>query len=411
MSEYQYYQFLAVDQPLNARQQAEVRALSTRAEITATTFTNEYHWGSFKGDPAKLMEHYYDAHLYFANWGSRTVMLRLPLELLDIDTVQPYTIDRHVSAWTTDTHLLLDLSAHDETGEWDWDEGDEHALPVIVGVRAELADGDLRPLYLAWLAAYGVWDRDEDAFDDDDEQELEPPVPAGLGDLTAPQRALADFLHLDDALLEAASATSPPLTDATLTQAELAERIGGLPAPEKDRLLLLVARGRATQGRAELRRHLRPESAQAPDAPAPRTVAELLDAAHVVRQEHHRRAEAERIAQAARRELERLETERIRAAERAAARERRLVTLANDIDGGWDRVEASIATRKPTEYDAAVELLTDLCVLAQRTDQADAFTLRLDALRRRHERKPSLIDRLDQADLPHAPATDAPAVS
>ena len=157
MSEYQYYQFLAVDQPLNARQQAEVRALSTRAEITATTFTNEYHWGSFKGDPAKLMEHYYDAHLYFANWGSRTVMLRLPLELLDIDTVQPYTIDRHVSAWTTDTHLLLDLSAHDETGEWDWDEGDEHALPVIVGVRAELADGDLRPLYLAWLAAYGVW--------------------------------------------------------------------------------------------------------------------------------------------------------------------------------------------------------------------------------------------------------------
>lgn len=70
-----------------------------------------------------------------------------------------------------------------------------------------------------------------------------------------------------------------------------------------------------------------------------------------------------------------------------------------------------IATRKPTEYDAAVELLTDLCVLAQRTDQADAFTLRLDALRRRHERKPSLIDRLDQADLPHAPAPDAPAVS
>jgi hypothetical protein len=41
MSEYQYYEFLAVDRPLDERQQAEVRALSTRARITATSFTNE----------------------------------------------------------------------------------------------------------------------------------------------------------------------------------------------------------------------------------------------------------------------------------------------------------------------------------------------------------------------------------
>lgn len=37
--------------------------------------------------------------------------------------------------------------------------------------------GDLRPLYLAWLDAYGVWERDEDAVDRDDD---DPPVPAGL---------------------------------------------------------------------------------------------------------------------------------------------------------------------------------------------------------------------------------------
>ena len=34
MSEYQYYEFLAVDRPLDERQQAEVRALSTRARVT-----------------------------------------------------------------------------------------------------------------------------------------------------------------------------------------------------------------------------------------------------------------------------------------------------------------------------------------------------------------------------------------
>lgn len=61
MSEYQYYEFLALDRPLDEDEQADVRELSTRAEITATSFTNEYHWGDFKGDPDEMMELYYDA--------------------------------------------------------------------------------------------------------------------------------------------------------------------------------------------------------------------------------------------------------------------------------------------------------------------------------------------------------------
>src|SRR5687767_6698097 len=44
MSEYQYYEFRAVDAPLTAKQMRELRAISTRAEITPTRFTNEYHW-------------------------------------------------------------------------------------------------------------------------------------------------------------------------------------------------------------------------------------------------------------------------------------------------------------------------------------------------------------------------------
>ncbi|MDN3351358.1 hypothetical protein [Actinomadura sp. DC4] len=51
MSENQYYEFRAIDRPLHERQRAEPRALSTRAQITATSFVNEYHWGDFRGDP------------------------------------------------------------------------------------------------------------------------------------------------------------------------------------------------------------------------------------------------------------------------------------------------------------------------------------------------------------------------
>ncbi len=57
--------------------QAEARSLSTRASITATSFVNEYHWGDFRGDPSRMMERYYDAHLYLTNWGTHRIMLRL----------------------------------------------------------------------------------------------------------------------------------------------------------------------------------------------------------------------------------------------------------------------------------------------------------------------------------------------
>jgi hypothetical protein len=36
VSEYQYYEFLALDRPLTSKQREELRQLSTRAEITAT---------------------------------------------------------------------------------------------------------------------------------------------------------------------------------------------------------------------------------------------------------------------------------------------------------------------------------------------------------------------------------------
>ena len=55
MGEYQYYEFLAVDRPLKADQIDALRALSTRAEITSTTFVNTYHWGDFRGDPRALI--------------------------------------------------------------------------------------------------------------------------------------------------------------------------------------------------------------------------------------------------------------------------------------------------------------------------------------------------------------------
>ena len=384
MSEYQYYEFLAIDRPLDEQQQAQVRALSTRAHITASSFTNEYHWGDFSGDPAQLMERYYDAHLYLANWGTHRVMLRLPKSLLSPKIAEQYCVGEQVTAWISGKNLILDLTS--EAEEEFWEEDVERSLSAIIGVRAELAAGDLRPLYLAWLSGYGAWERDEDAFEYDEEDELEPPVPPGLGSLTASQRALADFLRLDADLLAVAAeaSSSPPAVQDD--PAALAAWIAALPAAEKDALLLRVAQDQAAQVRMELRRRFR---GPVPPVEGPRrTVAALLDAAAVRRQERERSAAAKRAEEEARRERE-----------RALARERRLDQLARDEETAWARVEALIATKRAVEYDQAVELLKDLEAVAHRADHIAAFSERFTRLRTQHLRKPSLIQRFDRAGL------------
>src|SRR5258707_13466687 len=90
MSEYQYYEFLALDRPLTAKQRAELRSISSRAEITATRVTNEYQWGDLKGDPLQMVKGYFDAFLYLANWGTRQARFRLPGGGLDPGTAGGY---------------------------------------------------------------------------------------------------------------------------------------------------------------------------------------------------------------------------------------------------------------------------------------------------------------------------------
>jgi hypothetical protein len=82
MSEYQYYEFLAIDRPLTSEEISALHALSTRAHITPVSFTNHYEWGDFKGNPDKLIERYFDAHVYVASGMTAVFMVRVPIEAL-----------------------------------------------------------------------------------------------------------------------------------------------------------------------------------------------------------------------------------------------------------------------------------------------------------------------------------------
>ena len=149
MSEYQYYEFQAIDRPLSVKEMAELRSYSTRARITPTSFVNDYSWGDFKGDPDTWMEKYFDAFFYVANWGTHILKLRLPARLLDADAAGLYCAGEN--AWVREKNGKVILTFHsddEEGGEWVEGEGQ---LASLISVRSELARGDHRALYLGWL--------------------------------------------------------------------------------------------------------------------------------------------------------------------------------------------------------------------------------------------------------------------
>src|SRR5262249_243931 len=148
------------------------RSLSTRADITPTSFVNEYNFGDFRGSPETLMERYFDAHLYLANWGSHRLMLRLPRRLLDEKTAKLYCAGRLAEARRKGELVVLDFNAEDDSGDGEWEEAGPW-LASLISIRADLLRGDLRALYLGWLLCVQSGDVDDDA--------VEPPVPAGLG--------------------------------------------------------------------------------------------------------------------------------------------------------------------------------------------------------------------------------------
>src|SRR5580700_6106616 len=374
MSEYQYYEFLALDRPLTDKQRAELRSISTRAEITATRFVNEYQWGDLKGDPQKMMERYFDAFLYLANWGTRRLMFRVPCGVLDPETAGQYCSTDTASFTETPSHLIFSLHVDREPDDY-WEEpGGE--LAAMVQARSELAAGDLRLLYLAWLLALQT--------DEMDDEDTEPPVPAGLGNLSASLQAVVDFFEIDEDLIAVAAASSPSVREPD----GMAGWIMSLPAEQKDALLARVAAGEGAQVQALLLRRFRTASGSPPTAPA-RTAAELWQAAD------NRKAARAKAAERSQRQAQARS-----AAAQAAAYAKHLDQLATRTEAAWEKAAELIETKRPRDYDLAVSLLRDLQALADRQEDPAAFRKRFLDLRVQHQRKPSLLDRFDQAGLP-----------
>ena len=369
MSEYQSYEFIALDRPLTATEMAELRSISTRAEITPTRFWNEYQWGDLKADPAKLLARYFDVHVYFANWGTHRLMFRLPITTVDVATLQPYFPGESATLTTTEEHAILDLVSEVDEPEDDWLEAG-HLAASLTPLRAGLPQGDLRIAYVAWLLAVQAGEVGARA--------LEPPRPRGLGSLPAPLVALAEFLRVDQDLL--AAAAEPATHDREGEDVgRFREWVKRLPARERDRWLLRAADDPSLALGSELLGEFR-RAHPAMMGGRRRTAAQLLARAEQSR-EARRQEATDRAAQA-------------RAAA-VAARDERLATLARRGAAAWQELEQLVDARS---YEEAVRLALDLREVAVRAGELGEFDRRMADLRQRRGRQRGFFDRLRRAD-------------
>ena len=371
MSEYQYYEFQALDRPLTESEQAYIRSLSRRVSLTPTQAIFTYQYGNFPGDPKKILRMYFDAMLYIANWGTRQLMFRLPRSVTDVSELDRYCFPRIITTSVTKDSVILDICFHEEKGGH-WVEG-EGQLSALRMLRNDILRGDFRVLYLAWLKTAQL-----EGARGSGEKQLEPPVPADLQNLSDPLKAFVELFEIDNDLISVASEASLPRND---DSEQFGKWVAALPEHERNQFLVRVARGEAHVDVQLLKRlreiSLNNQKMHAPSAPHQRTLSGLLTAGRerTRYREEQQRQEAEQ------------------------ARIRKLNALAKKEKVVWERVYALIETKQPKAYDEAVICLVELHRLAQHIGQLDRFQTQINKIHQGYRNRPGLLSRLQQAGL------------
>jgi hypothetical protein len=335
MSEYQYVAFRAIDQAVSERNLAFMRQQSSRAAITPWSFENEYHFGDFHGNVVEMLRRGYDIHLHYANFGVRTLLIRLPYGFPNARVAKPYLADDSLR-FVKDKQGpggTLAIEPYYEPGDLDelWDLNE--ILDRLVPLRSEILAGDLRPLYLTHLAAAHDGNHAPEAT-------IEAPVPAGLGKPTDAQRALAEFYGLSDALIAAAAQQSSPLPVAEDQRAQYAKWVADQPEATKDAWLVELLSDSGSSARSKIRAEFEKVSSKPswPTVQAGRTIAQL---------------------EALAKELER-ERKQEAAAKAARQRAKRLQEMAADPTLFLRETERLVRQRSTEAYQQVSETLADL---------------------------------------------------
>ena len=331
MSEYQSLHFLAVDRPLDDKQLAYMEKQSSRAEVSRWEFSVEYHYSDFRGKAVEMLRRGYDVHLHFANFGIRKLMFRLPELPCDKKTFAAFEL-KYLVTWTKDQRGkagVLSIQPEGDGGCFYEDYFNfDSLLRSLPKLREMLMQGDLRPLYMAWLAC---------VYDD---ESTEPPVPAGLGKLDGALEAMAEFYEISPDLIAAAAEQSPVAAKKPDQQAAAKKWVNSLSKVELKKIVSDLVTGNAAMVQADVLSLVRGSlPATLPHtARSSRTLGQLNGAAEAVGTERKKRDDAAK----------------------EKARKKQLKLIAADPNKLIRRIDTLVSKRTRESYRQVTDCLTDL---------------------------------------------------
>ena len=378
MSEYQYFEFAAIDRPLTDGEMAALRAVSTRAVITPSGFVNHYEWGGLKADPLDWMRRYFDAFVYLADWAHCRFALRLPRDMFGKAELKPFGVKQSLTIDASEDHWILDwsLDGSDNYDRFAEDDG-RGWMGRLVPLRDELIRGDQRSLYLGWLAGAAKGEVPETT--------LEPTVPAGLSQLSAAQNALAAFLEIDADIIAAAAIGS---ADASDRPESVDAWLQSLSPDELRSMLKSIVRADRPNPQREVASRYRAWHRQHAPQTAPearrRSVAELRSLAVPAGEERRRRDALAREQQAAARRTQ---------------RDAQLRLLMSDVDKRWLALHQQAERGSASAYGQAVRALSDLAEAYAIVSDRKTFDRELRRFLVRHAKRGALLRRLTEAGL------------
>jgi hypothetical protein len=374
MSEYQYYEFAAIDAPISDEGLRYARGCSSRAEVSRVRWQNTYHFGDFHGSVDTLLK-YYDAHFYIANWGTVRLGLAFPKGVITPGVLQPYLRggERYEETLTVKEigNRCIVWWERNEEGGW-WETGGEGLIDQIIGVREELMRGDYRALFLGWLADFNP----EEWQDAEDGAVLMPPIPAGLNQLSPALAKLIEHFPVDPDALAVAARLSQASTPERVPMAAVLERLS---ASEMRAFLARVAEGGGAGVMAELNRLTYPR-VQIPLGQA----ISCLDFAEKAIETRETRLKKAAAAAAAKRQQE------------AELRKQHLASVMQRADRIWSGLDPLMDQKIASAYDQAAAQLQELRDAYAQAGGISGFQQKLAGFRHRYSNRPAMLRRIEK---------------
>jgi hypothetical protein len=374
MSEYQYYEFAALDGPISDEGLRYARGCSSRADVSRVRWRNTYHFGDFHGSVDTLLQ-YYDAHFYIANWGTVRLGLAFPNGVITPEAFRPYL---RKGEQYEDTLTVKEIGGRfivwwerNEEGGW-WETGGEGLIDELVEIRQELMCGDYRALFLGWLADFNP----DEWLDPRDGAVLLPPIPSGLNQLSPALTKLIQHFPVDLDALAVATRLAQTGTADRLPMAAVLEKLS---ASEMRALLARVADGGGPAVRAELTRLTHPPT-QTPAGPAIR----CIDFAAQAVEARKARLKIEAAAAAAKRQRE---AEQLR---------QRLASVFQRADSIWLALDPLMDQKIASAYDQVAAELRELRDAYAQAGDNGAFQRKLNGFRRQYSNRPAMLRRIEK---------------